>query len=160
MGFVYSKEEFNKVIEALKENYKIYAPVLKVGEGRFRDTDVIRYDYIDRIEDAELETRSDFSFKEILIPLSETMFFFTEDEIREAGYDPTPVIVLMRSCDIHAVKRLDRCIPAMVLIMTGFMRDSGTGSNLLLSAAKRPVLTAFAWIWEAIKRMNMLSPSI
>ena len=108
MGFVYSKEEFNKVIEALKENYKIYAPVLKVGEGRFRDTDVIRYDYIDRIEDAELETRSDFSFKEILIPLSETMFFFTEDEIREAGYDPTPVIVLMRSCDIHAVKRLDQ----------------------------------------------------
>ena len=108
MGFVYNKEDFNKVIEALKENYRIYAPVLKVGEGRFRDTDVIRYDYIDRIEDAELETRSDFSFKEILIPLSETLFFFTENEIKEADYDATPVIVLMRSCDIHAVKRLDQ----------------------------------------------------
>ena len=108
MGFVYNKEDFNKVIEALKENYRIYAPVLKVGEGRFRDTDVIRYDFIDRIEDAELETRSDFSFKEILIPLSETLFFFTENEIKEADYDATPVIVLMRSCDIHAVKRLDQ----------------------------------------------------
>lgn len=108
MGFVYSREGFNKVIETLKENYKIYAPVLKVGEGRFRDTDVVRYDYIDRIEDAELEMRSDFSFKEILIPLSESLFFFTENEIKEADYDATPVIVLMRSCDIHAVKRLDQ----------------------------------------------------
>ncbi|MDD5922154.1 MAG: anaerobic sulfite reductase subunit A, partial [Eubacteriales bacterium] len=108
MGFVYSKEEFNRVIAALREKYKIFAPVRKVGEGRFTDTDVIRYDYIDRIEDAELNTRSDYSFKEILMPLSETMFYFTEDEIREAGYDKTPVIVLMRSCDIHAVKRLDQ----------------------------------------------------
>ena len=108
MGFVYKTDEFNKVIDSLKEKYRIFAPVLKVGEGRFKDTDVIRYDFIDRIEDAELEERSDFSFKEILLPLSETMFFFTEDEIKESDYDQTPVIVLMRSCDIHAVKRLDQ----------------------------------------------------
>ena len=108
MGFVYKTEEFNKVLEALESKYRIFAPVLKVGEGRFRDTDVIRYDYISRIEDAELEERSDFSFKEILIPLSETMFYFTENEIKEADYDARPVIVLMRSCDIHAVKRLDQ----------------------------------------------------
>ena len=108
MGFVYKTEEFNKVLEALESKYRIFAPVLKVGEGRFRDTDVIRYDYISRIEDAELEERSDFSFKEILMPLSETMFYFTEDEIKEADYDARPVIVLMRSCDIHAVKRLDQ----------------------------------------------------
>ena len=108
MGFVYSIEEFNKVIEALKEKYSIYAPVLKAGEGRFKDTDVVRYDFIERIEDVELETRSDYSFKEILAPLSETMFFFTEEEIKESDYDKTPVIVLMRSCDIHAVKRLDK----------------------------------------------------
>ena len=30
------------------------------------------------------------------------------DEIKEADYDARPVIVLMRSCDIHAVKRLDQ----------------------------------------------------
>ncbi|MBQ1292661.1 MAG: anaerobic sulfite reductase subunit A [Clostridiales bacterium] len=108
MGFVYKTEEFNKVLETLESKYRIFAPVLKVGEGRFRDTDVIRYDYISRIEDAELEERSDFSFKEILIPLSETMFYFTENEIKEADYDARPVIVLMRSCDIHAVKRLDQ----------------------------------------------------
>lgn len=108
MGFVYKKDEFNKVIDSLKANYRIYAPVLKTGEGRFKDTDVIRYDYIDRIEDVELENRSDYSFKEILLPLSETMFYFTENEIKEADCDQTPVIVLMRSCDIHAVKRLDQ----------------------------------------------------
>ena len=40
MGFVYKTEEFNKVLEALERKYRIFAPVLKVGEGRFRDTDV------------------------------------------------------------------------------------------------------------------------
>ncbi|MBQ6621392.1 MAG: anaerobic sulfite reductase subunit A [Mogibacterium sp.] len=108
MGFVYSVDGFNKVIGSLREKYRIFAPVLKVGEGRFTDTDVIRYDFIDRIDEAELERRSDYSFKEILLPLSETLFFFTEDEIKTADYDARPVIVLMRSCDIHAVRRLDQ----------------------------------------------------
>ena len=108
MGFIYKTDEFNKVLSNLEKEYRVFAPVLKIGEGRFKDTDVIRYDYIEKIEDAELEVRSDYSFKEILTPLSETLFFFTEDEIKEADFDARPVIVLMRSCDIHAVKRLDQ----------------------------------------------------
>lgn len=108
MGFVFAKDDFNKVIASLSKDYKIYAPVRKVGEGRFKEVDVIRYDYVESIEEIELEERSDYSFKEILIPLSETMFYFTENEIKEADYDKKPVIVLMRSCDIHAVKRLDQ----------------------------------------------------
>ena len=108
MGYVFSLDGFDRAISELRKQYKIYAPVRKVGEGRFADTDVIRYDYVDSIEEMELEERSDYSFKDILLPLSETLFFFTEDEIKESGYDPAPVIVLMRSCDIHAVKRLDQ----------------------------------------------------
>ena len=130
MGFVYKTEEFNKVLEVLEGNYRIFAPVLKVGEGRFRDTDVIRYDYISRIEDAELEERSDFSFKEILIPLSETMFYFTENEIKEADYDARPVIVLMRSCDIHAVKRLDPYVTAYALEVTYLAKQDRSAGNL------------------------------
>ena len=53
MGFVYKTEEFNKVLEALESKYRIFAPVLKAGEGRFRDTDVIRYDYISTIRYAD-----------------------------------------------------------------------------------------------------------
>ena len=54
MGFVYKTEEFNKVLEALESKYRIFAPVLKVGEGRFRDTDVIRYDYISRTSETPM----------------------------------------------------------------------------------------------------------
>ncbi|MCI1520811.1 MAG: anaerobic sulfite reductase subunit A, partial [Eubacterium sp.] len=108
MGYVLTREGFDQALEALRGKYRIFAPVRKVGEGRFADTDVVRYDYVDRLEDMELDVRSDYSFKDVLIPLSETMFFFTEDQIRESEYDAAPVIVLLRSCDIHAVKRLDQ----------------------------------------------------
>ena len=108
MGYRLSKDGFNQAIAVLRKKYRIYAPVRKVGEGRFADVDVVRYDDAECLEDMELEMRSDYSFKDILLPLSETLFFFTEDQIKEADYDDTPVIVLMRSCDIHAVKRLDQ----------------------------------------------------
>lgn len=108
MGFVFDTDGFDKVMEGLRENYRIYAPVRKTGEGRFTDTDVIRYDFVDTLDQIELDERSDYSFKEVLMPLSETMFFFTEDEIKEAGFDDRPVIVLARSCDIHGLKRLDQ----------------------------------------------------
>lgn len=108
MGYVLTREGFDQALEALRGKYRIFAPVRKVGEGRFADTDVVRYDYVDRLEDMELDVRSDYSFKDVLLPLSETMFFFTEDQIRESEYDAAPVIVLLRSCDIHAVKRLDQ----------------------------------------------------
>lgn len=108
MGYILSREGAGKAIEALRQNYRIFAPVLKVGEGRFRDTDVIRYDFVDSFDEIELDTRSDYSYKDIVMPLSESMFFFTEDQIREANFDDSPVIVLMRACDINAIKRLDQ----------------------------------------------------
>ncbi|MBQ1331867.1 MAG: anaerobic sulfite reductase subunit A [Lachnospiraceae bacterium] len=108
MGYVLSTEGFDRTLAKLGERYRIFAPVLKAGEGRFKDTDVIRYDYVRSLEEMELETRSDYSFKEILLPISETLFFFTEDQIREANLDETPVLVFLRSCDIHAVRRLDQ----------------------------------------------------
>ncbi len=108
MGYVLSNEGINKAFEALRKEYRIFAPVLKVGEGRFKDTDVIRYDFVDSYDEVEMDKRSDFSYKDIVTPLSESMFFFTEDQIREANFDASPVIVLMRACDINAVERLDQ----------------------------------------------------
>ena len=37
MGYVLEMESFSKVIEALREDYRIFAPVRKVGAGRFTD---------------------------------------------------------------------------------------------------------------------------
>ncbi len=107
MGFVLKKEAFNEVLAKLGETYRLYAPVRKVGEGRFTDTDVVRYDFISTLEEMELEEKSDYSFKELLTPLSQTLFFFTENETKEADMDISEAIIFLRSCDLHAVKRLD-----------------------------------------------------
>lgn len=108
MGYILSKEGFAEVISSLAETYRIYAPVLKKGEGRFTDTDVIRYDYVHSAEEIELENKSDYAFREVLTPLSETLFFFTENVTKEADQDERPILVFVRSCDMHAIKRLDQ----------------------------------------------------
>ncbi len=107
MGYVLSKEGFSKVLQKLGETTRLYAPVNKVGEGRYTDVDVVRYDFIADASELEMEKKSDYAFKELLTPLSETLFFFTENEVKEADYDQRDVIVFLRSCDLHAVKRLD-----------------------------------------------------
>ena len=107
-GFVFLPKGFDEVVRNLGKKYRIYAPVLKVGEGRFPDTDVVRYDFIKEAAEIELEKKSDYSFKEILTPLSQTLFFFTENEVKEANQDISEVIVFLRSCDLNALKRLDQ----------------------------------------------------
>jgi anaerobic sulfite reductase subunit A len=108
MGYTLTRTEFDQVLSELGKNYRLYAPVLKIGQGRFTDTDVVIYDFISESSEIELEKKSDFSFKEILTPLSQTLFFFTENVIKEADIDCSDAIIFLRSCDMHAVKRLDQ----------------------------------------------------
>ncbi|KIR03226.1 Anaerobic sulfite reductase subunit A [Lachnospiraceae bacterium TWA4] len=107
MGYVLQTEALNQVLEKLGKSYRLYAPVRKVGEGRATDVDVVRYDFIKTVEEMELEAKSDYSFKELLTPLSQTLFFFTESETKLADQDTSDAIIFLRSCDMHAVKRLD-----------------------------------------------------
>lgn len=107
MGYITDLAGFAEAVQKLKEKYRLYAPVVKKGEGRYTDVDVIRYDFISEAYEIELQKKSDYAFKEILTPLSETLFFFTENEVKEADFDDRDVIVFLRSCDLHAVKRLD-----------------------------------------------------
>ena len=78
MGYTLTRSEFDQVLEGLSEKYRLYAPVLKKGQGRFTDTDVVIYDFVYSSSEIEFEKKSDYSFKEILTPLSQTLFFFTE----------------------------------------------------------------------------------
>ena len=107
MGYQLSKQNFGEVLGKLGETYRLFAPVLKKGEGRFKDTDVVRYDFVTNPDEIELEKKSDYAFKEFMLPISETLFFFTEDQVKEADIDEKDVLVFLRSCDMHAVKRLD-----------------------------------------------------
>ena len=107
MGYLLSKDSFADVMAELGKTYRLFAPVVKEGEGRFKDTDVVRYDFITSADELELEKKSDYAFKEFMLPMSETLFYFTENHVKEADIDQKPVIVFLRSCDMHAVKRLD-----------------------------------------------------
>ena len=107
MGFQLTADGFAKTLDALKEQYLIYAPVLKEGTGRFTDTDIVRYDFVSEASEIELERKSDYAFKEFLTPLSETLLFFTEDQVKAADIPDKPVLIFLRSCDLHAVRRQD-----------------------------------------------------
>ena len=99
MGYILTREGFDKVLSELGRTYRLYAPVRKTGEGRFTDTDVIRYDFVNSVEEMELDQKSDYAFKEILTPLSETLFFFTESEVKTADRDAREAIIFVKSCD-------------------------------------------------------------
>lgn len=69
--------------------------------------DCIRYGKVNSISEIVFDRRSEYSFKEVLTPISQTLFFFTEDQCKEADPPKKGVIFFLRSCDLHALKRLD-----------------------------------------------------
>lgn len=107
MGFKLSVENFNKALNELSNKYKIYAPKVFEGHGTFSDTDMIKYGEISKLEDIEFEKKSQFSYKEIILPMNQTLFYFTEDEYIEPKAEEKGSIIILRSCDLHSVKRVD-----------------------------------------------------
>lgn len=108
MGFKLKIEKFDEHLERLRDKYKVYAPVLLKGKGTFADTDTIRYKEIKSIKEIEFNSKSTFSPKEIILPITQTLFYFTEDECKEPKEDEKKILIFLRSCDIHAMKRLDQ----------------------------------------------------
>ncbi|ELC8441307.1 anaerobic sulfite reductase subunit A [Clostridium perfringens] len=107
MGLRLTKDNFDKIIDCLKKEYKIYAPKVMEGKGRFSDTDMTRYGEIDSINDIEFLKKSDFSYKEVLLPITQTLFFFTEDKFSEASVEEKNILIFLRSCDMHSLRRID-----------------------------------------------------
>lgn len=107
MGFLVTEKDFNQILNKLSVSYEIYAPRIFQGEGCFSDTDSIRYGKIKNASEIVFDKKSDYSFKEVMLPVSETIFYFTEKEIKEADAPVKERIIFLRSCDLHAVKRLD-----------------------------------------------------
>lgn len=108
MGYRIVNESINSIFEKLSENYMIYAPKVFVGDGTFSDTDVIRYGEVSKIEEIVFDKKSDYSFKEVILPITQRLFYFTEDEITIPKAPEKGAIVFLRSCDIHALKRMDQ----------------------------------------------------
>ena len=107
MGLIMSKAKFNETLNQLAKKYVIYAPKKYKGEGTFSDTDRVRYGTITQVEEIEFQEKSSFSYKEVLLPITQTLFFFTETEVKEASMNEQELLIFLRSCDLHAVRRLD-----------------------------------------------------
>lgn len=107
MGVQISKLEFDRVLSTWNEKYVFYAPKLFKDAGAFSDTDQVRYDHVTSIDEIIFDKKTHFSFKEVILPITQRLFFFTEGTVKEAEMNTRELIVLLRSCDLHAVRRLD-----------------------------------------------------
>ena len=107
MGYQLSKKNADEIFEKWTQKYDVFAPVLMKGEGCFSDTDIVRYGNVKKLDDIEWNTKSDYSFKEILLAINETLFYFTEEETTIPKGPEKDILIFLRACDLHAVKRLD-----------------------------------------------------
>ena len=107
MGFKLTIEKFDEQLEALRQEYVVYAPVVLKGKGTFADTDTIRYKEIKSIREVEFQLKSSYSPKEIILPITQTLFYFNEHDCVEPQPKEKKILIFLRSCDIHAIKRLD-----------------------------------------------------
>ncbi len=99
--------DLSAIIAEWKKKYDVYAPKNYVGKGIYSDTDCVRYGKIDSAEEIVFDKKSEFSFKEVLLKNSERLFYFTENEVTESAPPQKDVLIFLRSCDLHALKRLD-----------------------------------------------------
>lgn len=107
MGYQLQAAELDRLLQSWQGQYRIYAPKRFRGGGRFSDTDCIRYGEIRSVDEIVFDEKSDYSFKEVLTPISQTLFFFTEGETKEADGPQKGAVIFLRSCDLHALRRLD-----------------------------------------------------
>lgn len=107
VGFEFSVAEFDSFLQELSRDYLIYAPVRLSGKGAFSDTDLVTYREVSSYSEIEFKERARFSPKETVFPISQTLFYFTEDGYKEPKVSEKGIILFCRSCDVHAFKRLD-----------------------------------------------------
>lgn len=107
MGFLVSQDQVNVLLRRISEDYNIYAPKRFSGGGAYSGTDCIRYGIIHGIDEIVFDEKSHYSFKEVLLPASQTLLYFTQSEIKETEPPSKRAVIFLRSCDLHAIKRLD-----------------------------------------------------
>lgn len=107
MGYQMTKEQADALFATWTKQYDIFAPMLMRGDGCFSDTDVIRYGKVTSLDQIVWDKKSDYSFKEALLAINETLFYFTEDTTTVPKAPERERLIFLRACDLHAVKRLD-----------------------------------------------------
>ncbi len=108
MSFLLTHPALAQLFERLLPDYRIMAPAAEYRGGRFSDTDNVTYHSIRHPADLVWQEKSHFSPKEVVIPITQTLFHFDNLELRESKVEAKPTLLFLRSCDIHALRRLDQ----------------------------------------------------
>ena len=120
MGYNLSFQEVNTLFEDLKKEYKIYAPKRFKKQGRYSDTDIIKYSEFSTVEEIEFKEKSHYPVKEVITPITQTLYYFTEDEFRESSIGHNKkILIFARPCDINAQRRQD-----MIYLHNGNFEDT------------------------------------
>lgn len=83
MGYKFNFAEADNLFSSIFDKYDVYAPKRFPKQGRYSDTDIIRYDKVKTINEIEFNQKSDYSAKEVLAPINETLFYFTENDLKK-----------------------------------------------------------------------------
>lgn len=108
MGYRMTRNQMDEVFSALSKEYEIFAPRIFAGEACFSDQDNIRYGRVNSLDEIEFDKKSEYSFKEVLLEIQQNLFYFTEDQVTVPKISDKKILIFLRSCDLHAVKRLDQ----------------------------------------------------
>ncbi|MCR3960127.1 anaerobic sulfite reductase subunit AsrA [Aeromonas veronii] len=108
MSFLLTHPALAQLFERLLPDYRIMAPAAEYRGGRFSDTDNVTYHSIRHPADLVWQEKSHFSPKEVVLPITQTLFHFDNLELRESKVEAKPTLLFLRSCDIHALRRLDQ----------------------------------------------------
>ena len=118
MGRLLNEKAADALMERLQEQYDVFAPRLFPGTGCYSDTDVVRYGQISSLSEIVWDKKSEYSFKETLLPISDTVFYFTEDEVKVPDAPRKRRLIFLRSCELCALKRLDG-----IYLKNGFVQE-------------------------------------
>ena len=83
MGFHVDAEQFDTWLTEQRKTYDIYASMRYAGGNTFSDVDCIRYGKISSISEIVFDRKSEYSFKEVLTPISQTVFFLRKTSAKK-----------------------------------------------------------------------------
>ena len=97
MGYQLSREQFDRFLDRLKNDYRVFGPAVDADKGNLSDTDRITYKEVRRFDDLELDRKSYFSPKEIFYPIRETLFRFCDGETTVPQIDEKKIAILVEA---------------------------------------------------------------
>jgi anaerobic sulfite reductase subunit A len=108
MGYQLTIKQFNDYIKSLSKDNDIYGTVSFENNGKYSDTTLTRYEQVSSFEQMDFSKKSNYSPKEVYLPMRETLFTFVNQDYVKPDAPTRKKIIFLRACDIHAIKRTDQ----------------------------------------------------